>query len=263
MSETQRIAACIEYCGARYCGWQCQTDADTLQARVESALARVADEAIRVTAAGRTDSGVHACGQVIHFDTHARRASNAWLRGVNTHLPDDITLLWTQPVAADFHARFGARERAYRYVLLNRAVAPSYLHGRAGWHHAPLDAARMRQAAHGLLGRHDFSAFRAAGCQARSPWREVRALQIGRSGDWIWIDIRADGFLQHMVRNITGTLIRIGEHRAAPEWAAQLLAGRERARAAATAPPDGLYFVRAEYAAEFALPPPPRACRFW
>ncbi|MGR3984184.1 MAG: tRNA pseudouridine(38-40) synthase TruA [Gammaproteobacteria bacterium] len=263
MSETQRIAACIEYCGVNYCGWQHQPDVDTLQARVESALARVADEAVRVVAAGRTDTGVHACAQIIHFDTHARRAENAWLRGVNTHLPDDITLLWARPVAPDFHARFGARERAYRYVLLNRAAAPSYLHGRAGWHHAPLDAARMQQAARALLGRHDFSAFRAAGCQARSPRREVRALQVARSGEWICIDIRADGFLQHMVRNIAGTLIRIGERRAETGWAAQLLAARRRELAAAAAPPAGLYFARADYDARFGLPPPPPPCRFW
>ena len=263
MSEKQRIAACIEYCGVNYCGWQLQTDADSVQAHVESALARVADEPVRVIAAGRTDTGVHACGQVIHFDTTAQREPRAWLRGVNTHLPDDIRLLWAQPVDGEFHARFGARERAYRYVLLNRATGPAYLHGRAGWHYAPLRESRMQQAARALLGRHDFSAFRAAGCQARSPLREVRELQVQRSGDWVWLDIRADGFLQHMVRNIAGTLIRIGELRAEPEWAAELLAARDRRRAAAAAPPDGLYFVRAEYDASFGLPPPPPPCRFW
>ncbi|MGI9311231.1 MAG: tRNA pseudouridine(38-40) synthase TruA [bacterium] len=247
----------------RYCGWQYQDNADSVQARVERAIAAVADEAVRVVAAGRTDTGVHACGQVIHFDTDRRRAPQSWLRGVNTALPDDISLLWTQPVADDFHARFGARERAYRYVILNRAAAPSYLHGRVAWQYAPLAVDAMRAAAQALVGRHDFSAFRAAGCQAKSPEREVRRIDIGQRGAWIWIDVSADGFLHHMVRNLVGALLRIGEGREAVSWAARLLAGRDRARAAATAPANGLYFTRVEYDSRFNLPPPAAACRFW
>ena len=193
-NTTQRIAAGVEYCGANYCGWQLQRNADSVQARVEAAIARVADEAVRVVAAGRTDTGVHGGGQVIHFDTHNRRDANAWLRGVNSYLPHDISLLWTQPVADDFHARFGALQRRYRYVILNRAVAPSYLHGRVAWHYAKLSVAPMQAAADDLIGRHDFSAYRAAGCQAKNPHREIRALSVERSGEWIWIDVRADGF---------------------------------------------------------------------
>lgn len=263
MRKLRRIAACIEYCGANYCGWQLQHGVDTVQARVEQALSRVADHRIRTIAAGRTDTGVHACAQIIHFDTHAVRAPHAWLRGVNTHLPRDITLLWTRETENTFHARFDASERAYRYVILNRASSPSYLHARVAWHFAPLDAARMHDAAQALLGAHDFSAFRAAGCQARSPRREVRELQVRRSGEWIWLDIRADGFLQHMVRNIAGTLLRIGEARAEIAWAGELLAQRDRTLAAAAAPPEGLYFLHAKYAAKFGLPQPPPACKFW
>ena len=263
MNQTQRIAAGIEYCGVHYCGWQYQTNADSVQARVEAAISQVADEPIRVIAAGRTDTGVHGIGQVIHFDTHNERDRCAWLRGVNVHLPDDISLLWTQPVADDFHARFGALERSYRYVILNREVSPSWLHGRVAWQHAPLSVAPMQQAAEALLGRHDFSAFRAAACQAKSPLREVREVSIQQHGAWIWMDIRADGFLHHMVRNIAGTLMRIGAGREMPQWAGQLLASCDRTRAGKTAPAAGLYFTAVQYEPRFALPPAAEPCRFW
>ncbi len=263
MPTPQRIAAGVEYCGVHYCGWQYQDNAASVQARVENAISRVADEGVRVIAAGRTDTGVHGLGQVIHFDTRSVREGRAWLRGVNTHLPDDISLLWAQPVADDFHARFGALERSYRYVILNRAVGPSYLHGRVAWHYAPLAVAQMREAAGALLGRHDFSAFRAAGCQAKDPHRTVRELTVNQRGPWLWMDIRADGFLHHMVRNIAGTLLRIGEGREAAQWAGQLLAGGDRTQAGATAPAAGLYFTGVRYEARFALPPPPDPCRFW
>ncbi len=265
MTEKNRIAAGVEYCGARYCGWQYQDNADSVQARVEEALSRVADEAIRVTAAGRTDAGVHGIGQVIHFDTRRRRDRRAWLRGANTYLPDDISLLWTQPVEARFHARFSALERSYRYVILNREASPSWLHGRVAWHPTPLAAERMQQAAGALLGRHDFSAFRAAGCQSKSPCREVRGLQVSRCGPWVWIDISADGFLQRMVRNIAGVLLRIGEGREAVEWAGELLAGgrRKHAAIAGAANAAGLYLTGVRYEPRFDLPPPPEPCRFW
>ena len=234
-----------------------------MQAQVEKAVSRVADEAIRVIAAGRTDTGVHGIGQVIHFDTRSRRERHAWMRGVNTCLPDDISLLWAQPVADDFHARFGALERSYRYVILNRAVRPSYLHGRVAWHYAPLAVAAMQRAAEALVGRHDFSAFRAAACQSKDSHKELRRIRVSQSGPWIWIDLSADGFLHHMVRNIAGALMRIGEGREAVEWAGELLASRDRTRAGATAPAAGLYFVGVKYARRFALPPPPDPCRFW
>ena len=263
MHKTQRIAACIEYCGVNYCGWQYQDNAASVQAQVEKAVSRVADEAIRVIAAGRTDTGVHGIGQVIHFDTRSRRERHAWMRGVNTCLPDDISLLWAQPVEDDFHARFGALERSYRYVILNRAVRPSYLHGRVAWHYAPLAVAAMQRAAEALVGRHDFSAFRAAACQSKDPHKELRRIRVSQSGPWIWIDLSADGFLHHMVRNIAGALMRIGEGREAVEWAGELLASRDRTRAGVTAPAAGLYFVGVKYARRFALPPPPDPCRFW
>ena len=263
MSKKQRIAAGIEYCGANYSGWQYQDNADSVQGRVERAVSRVADEGVRVVAAGRTDTGVHGSGQVIHFDTHNPRESRAWLRGVNTHLPDDISLLWAQPVEADFHARFSAVERAYRYVILNRPVSPSYLHGRVAWHYAPLAVAQMRRAARMLVGCHDFSAFRAAGCQARDPRKTIHGIRIGHSGAWIWIDVSADGFLYRMVRNLAGTLMRIGEGRAAVGYAGELLASGDRSRAGVTAPAAGLYFTAVKYPQRFALPSPPAPCQFW
>lgn len=263
MNTPQRIAACVEYCGVNYCGWQFQLNADSVQAQVERAISRVANHDIRVIAAGRTDSGVHGSGQVIHFDTTQRRDGETWVRGVNAYLPSDISLLWAQPVELSFHARFSALQRSYRYVILNRAMSPSYLHARVAWHPLPLAVARMQQAAAALLGRHDFSAFRAASCQSKNPHKTVTSLQIEQRGAWIWLDIRADGFLQRMVRNIVGVLLRIGEGREAVEWAAQLLAERERSRAAATAPAAGLYFTEVQYAPRFNLPPSPKPCRFW
>lgn len=263
MSETQRFAACLEYCGLDYSGWQHQKNAVSVQDQVETAISRVADEEIRVVVAGRTDAGVHGSSQIIHFDTRAARDSRAWLRGVNTWLPEDISLLWTHPVSDSFHARFSALERSYRYVILNRAVPPAYLHGRVAWHHAPLQIAPMRRAAGALLGRHDFSAFRAAGCQAKSPVRRIRRIRIEQSGAWLWVDISADGFLKQMVRNIVGTLLRIGEGREAAAWAGQLLAQGDRRRAGATASAAGLYFVGARYHRRFRLPPTPAPCRFW
>lgn len=259
----RRIAACIEYCGAAYSGWQYQTNALSVQARVERAVSRVADQDTRVIAAGRTDAGVHAGAQTVHFDTRARRSAHEWLRGVNTHLPDDIALLWTREVEAGFHARFSAFERAYRYVIFNRPVAPTYLRGRVAWHPPPLAVEPMQRAAAALVGRHDFSAFRGAHCQAKHPRRDLRRLEVGRAGAWIWLDVSADGFLHHMVRNIAGTLLRIGEGHERADWAGELLAGRDRTAAGPTAPAAGLYLTRVTYAPRHRLPPAPPACRFW
>ncbi len=263
MSTTQRIAAGVEYCGVNYCGWQYQKNAASVQLQMECAIAKVADETVRVTAAGRTDTGVHGICQVIHFDTHSKRSPHEWIRGVNRYLPDDITLRWVKPVVDDFHARFSALERSYRYVILNRDVSPSYLHGRVTWHQAELLVKPMQEAALALLGRHNFSAFRAASCQSKDPHKEIRELLIKRDDKWIWIDIRADGFLHHMVRNIAGTLLRIGEGREDVDWARLVLAGRDRIHAGVTAPPDGLYFVGVQYDRRFNLPVPPKPCRFW
>ncbi len=259
----QRYAACIEYCGMRYAGWQRQKHAPTVQEAVERAIGRVADHPVTVIAAGRTDSGVHGIGQVLHFDTPNRREAVSWLRGVNTWLPDDISLIWTRPVGDEFHARFGAIERRYRYVICNREVSPSYLHGRVTWFRWPLDIERMRAAATSLLGRHDFSAYRAAGCQSKNPVKDLRRLEIDQCGQWIWFDVAADGFLHHMVRNLVGVLVAIGQGEAPVSRAREVLDSRDRREGGVTFPPDGLYFAAVDYAPEFELPAPPPVCRFW
>ncbi len=258
-----RIAACVEYCGVNYCGWQRQIHSPCVQTEVEKAISRVANQQVTVINAGRTDAGVHGIGQIIHFDTYSARSENEWLRGVNTYLPRDISLVWTRPVDRDFHARFAAKRRSYRYVILNRRVGPSYLHGRVTWHYAPLESGLMQQAAKPLVGRHDFSAYRAAGCQSKDPVKEVYQITLGQSGPWFWLDITANGFLQYMVRNICGVLMRIGEGREPVQWAQQVLQSHDRRLGGITAAPDGLYFVSAEYDARFGLPAPPEVCRFW
>lgn len=258
-----RIAACIEYCGANYNGWQRQKNAPSVQAEVEKAISKVANEDITIITAGRTDTGVHGIGQTIHFDTVSQREPYHWLRGVNTYLPDDISLIWTKNVTSDFHARFGARERRYRYIILNRSVSPSYLHGRVTWHPVKLNPDLMRAASTALLGKHDFSAFRAAGCQSKDPVKEIRTLNVSNEGEWIWLDVAADGFLHHMVRNIAGVLMRIGQSLESVEWAREVLISGDRTKAGMTAPADGLYFVSVHYDPKFALPDTPKVCRFW
>jgi len=259
----QRYAACIEYCGLHYAGWQRQKNAPSVQQTLEHSLSRVGDHDIKVTTAGRTDTGVHGIGQIVHFDSASNRKVINWLRGVNTYLPDDISLIWLKPVRPDFHARFGARQRWYRYVILNREVSPSYLHGRVTWYRQSLDIEAMREAARCLLGKHDFSAFRAAGCQSKNPIKEIRELTVEQSGPWIWFDIVADGFLHHMVRNIVGVLAKIGTGEKAVLWSSQVLQSADRTQAGLTFPPDGLYFAQVDYDAEYRLPPPPPVCRFW
>ena len=258
-----RLAACVEYCGRNYCGWQRQTHSVSIQQQVEHALSKVADHPITVFSAGRTDTGVHGIGQIIHFDTDSERTPNEWLRGVNTHLPHDISLIWTHPVGNDFHARFVAKRRSYRYVILNRPVSPSYLHGLVTWYYGTLNLSLMQRAAKDLLGQHAFSAYRAARCQSKNPVKEIVSLTLEQSGQWIWIDISADGFLHHMVRNIVGVLLRIGARLESVDWAQQILEGRDRKIAGVTAVADGLYFVAVDYDAKFGLPNPPEVCRFW
>ena len=258
-----RIAACIEYCGANYFGWQRQKHAVSVQETLEKAISRVANEQITVIVAGRTDTGVHGIGQIVHFDTSSQRSNFEWLRGVNTYLPDDISLIWTHIVSDGFHARFSALSRSYRYVILNRSISPSYLSSRVTWHRSPLDATLMQSAAQYLLGTHDFRALRAAGCQSKDPVKTVTSISINQSGPWIWLDITANGFLQHMIRNIIGVLGRIGEGTEPVSWMKQVLESRDRTQGGITAPPDGLYFVSVEYDSEFQLPEPPDVCRFW
>lgn len=259
----QRLAACIEYSGVKYSGWQLQKNASSVQEQVEKAIGQVANHAVRVVTAGRTDTGVHGIGQIIHFDTDSQRKPVNWLHGVNTALPHDISLIWTHPVPSDFHARFDARKRHYRYVLLNRGVSPSTLHGLVTWHRPKLDLQRMQQAAALLIGRHDFSGYRASRCQSKSPVKTLIKLDINQQGDWFWFDFTADGFLHHMVRNILGVLCPIGEGRFPVSWASEILESRDRKRAGKTHSPHGLYFAKVEYDPAFGLPEPPPVCRFW
>jgi tRNA pseudouridine38-40 synthase len=250
----RRLALGLEYNGAAYCGWQRQTDAASVQAALEQALSRVADEPISTICAGRTDAAVHAREQVVHFDTQALRSPRAWLLGTNTHLPRDISLRWAQPVPEEFHARFSALSRSYRYLMLNRVTRSALAHGRALVVHQPLDVAAMQAGAQWLIGEHDFSAFRSSECQALSPVRQLRSLSIERSGDWIVIDVTANAFLHHMVRNIVGLLLAIGQQKATPERAREQLASRARSTGEATAAAHGLYLWRIDYAAQFGLP---------
>lgn len=257
-----RIAVGVEYDGSAFCGWQSQHGVRTVQDCVEQALSKVANEEVRVVCAGRTDTGVHALGQIVHFDTRAQRTSRSWVLGGNANLPGDVSLLWAKAVGEDFHARFSARSRRYRYVILNRWVRPGVLRGRASWVHAPLDVERMGEAALHLIGEHDFSSYRALACQAKSPVRHVYSLQVTRDGDCVYLDVHANAFLHHMVRNIAGVLIAIGKGERPPEWSAEVLHLRDRTLGGVTAPPDGLYFVQAQYADAFGLPPPAPPPRF-
>lgn len=250
-----RIALGIEYNGAAFQGWQSQPHGNTIQDALEHALAEVAGETVRVSCAGRTDTGVHALAQVAHFDCNAVRPDTAWVRGGNAHLPDSIAVRWAQPVAAEFHARYSALSRSYRYVLNNHAVRPALNHGRVGWYHRPLDVGAMQQAARLLLGEQDFSAFRAAECQAKSPVKTLHQADVARHGDMLVFDFRASAFLQHMVRNMVGALVAIGSGKQPPEWIATLIASRDRTRAAPTFSPAGLYFAGVEYEAHWRLPP--------
>lgn len=242
-----RIALTLEYDGSGFCGWQSQAGGGAVQDALESALSLVADAPIRVVCAGRTDAGVHAIGQVVHFDTAALRPDTAWVRGVNSHLPASVAVRWAQSVPDDFHARFSATGRRYRYVLLNRGERPGLMAKRVGWFHRPLDADAMRAAAGLLLGEHDFSAFRAVECQAKSPVKTLRRADVTRHGDLLVFDFEASAFLHHMVRNIVGALVYVGKGAHPPEWVGELLAGRDRARAAPTFEACGLYFAGVDY----------------
>jgi len=249
-----RIALGIEYDGSRFLGWQTQPGGGTVQDALEAALSAIAGETIAVTCAGRTDRGVHARGQVVHFDTGVDRPVSAWVRGVNALLPESLAVLWSRSVPGDFHARYSARARVYRYVLLNRAVRPALAARHAGWFHAPLDVEAMREAAVALCGEHDFSAFRSSECQAKSPVRTLHSLLIERRGERIDFVFTANAFLHHMVRNLVGTLVYVGKGKHPPRWANEVLEARDRTRAAPTFAADGLYLEQVEYEARWELP---------
>jgi tRNA pseudouridine38-40 synthase len=253
----QRIAVGIEYDGSAYAGWQAQPALRTLQLVTEQALSGIAAEPVSLTCAGRTDAGVHAVGQVAHFDTNALRSARSWVLGANSALPRDVSLTFAHAVPAHFHARYCAESRTYRYLILNRLSRPALCASRAAWVHRPLDHERMAEAAAHLIGEHDFSAFRAAECQAKSPVRRLTRLAVDRHGDWVTIEATANAFLHHMVRNIAGLLMFIGKGEAAPQRAKEVLATRDRTQNAATAPAAGLYLLAVRYPAAFALPTPP------
>jgi tRNA pseudouridine38-40 synthase len=249
-----RISLGLEYDGTAFCGWQTQPGGCGVQDHLQAALAKLAAEPIEVTAAGRTDTGVHATAQVVHFDTRAVRDENSWVRGTNSNLDPAARVLWAQAVPDEFHARYSARARSYRYLLMNHAVAPASLRGRVGWYHLPLDEKAMQEGLSLLLGEHDFSAFRDAQCQAKSPVRTLSEARVERRGDLVVFSFRANAFLHHMIRNIVGALVYVGAGKHPPAWMGQLLAGRDRRLAAPTVGPSGLYLSGVEYDPAFTLP---------
>ncbi len=249
-----KIAIGLEYDGQAFHGWQSQPHGNTVQDVLEGALAAIAGLPVRTHCAGRTDTGVHALAQVAHFDTDVVRPVSAWVRGVNAHLPPGVAVNWAVPVADDFHARFCAIRRTYCYWLLNRPVRPALFAGKVGWCHAPLNVNAMSSAAQQLRGEHDFSAFRAAQCQAKSPIKTLHAIEISQHDDLICFQLSANGFLHHMVRNIVGALVYVGLGRFPAAWLGEVLRQRERARAAPTFAAAGLYFSGVEYGQEWRLP---------
>jgi tRNA pseudouridine38-40 synthase len=243
-----RFAAGVEYNGARFHGWEIQQpEIRTVQGEVEKALSKVANHFVRVITAGRTDTGVHASGQVIHFESDAPRSERAWVYGANANLPSDVCLSWVQPVSDEFHARFSALSRSYRYVIFNRPVRSAISVAERTWVYRPLDEQRMQVAANDLVGEHDFSSYRAVACQAKSPVRTIHRLEVVRQGEEITINVNANAFLHHMVRNIAGVLIAIGSGVQSPGWAREVLELRDRAQGGVTAPPEGLSLIKVEY----------------
>jgi tRNA pseudouridine38-40 synthase len=249
-----RVVLGLEYDGAGFHGWQTQPGGNTVQDHLEFALAQVHGAPVATIVAGRTDAGVHASAQVVHFDSVHARPESAWVRGSNSVLPPGIAVLWALETSPEFHARFGARERSYRYVLLNHPVRPAILAGRVGWVHGELDVEAMTDAAVALQGNHDFSAFRAAQCQAKSPVRELRHVHVARCGHYVVFTFRGNAFLHHQVRNMVGALVWVGLGRRPSAWVGEVLASRDRTKAAATFAPDGLYLVDVRYDAEWNLP---------
>ncbi|MFE8069745.1 tRNA pseudouridine(38-40) synthase TruA [Marinobacteraceae bacterium S3BR75-40.1] len=253
-----RVVLVIEYDGTRFKGWQDQhkPKVRTVQGQLQQAVEKVANQEVELVCAGRTDAGVHASYQVVHFDAEVTRPLRSWILGINTALPDDITVHWAGNAPADFHARFSATARRYRYVIFNHIVRPALYRFNVTWHHPPLDAALMHEAAQCLVGEHDFSAFRAAGCQSRSPFRYLSRIDVLREGPFVVIDVEANAFLHHMVRNIAGSLMAIGSGKEPVEWLEHALQSRDRRVAGITAPAAGLYLVDVRYPEEKSVPRP-------
>lgn len=255
LQTTGRIALCLAYNGSQYYGWQSQKSGiPTIQSVVEIAVSRVANECVEVVCAGRTDKSVHASHQVIHFDTHAKRDARSWVFGCNTNLPRDVSVSWAGEVSEDFHARFSATSRRYHYLIYNHPIRSAHFAHELSWNHLPLDAEKMHLAAQCLVGEHDFSSFRAVGCQSRSPFRFLEFVNVTRFGHIILIDIKGNAFLHHMVRNIAGVLMAIGSGKQVVEWCEQVLHARDRTKAAITAPPNGLYLTHVDYPEKFGIP---------
>ena len=250
-----RIALGVEYDGSEFRGWQRQThDSCTVQETLETALSRVANHPVSVICAGRTDSGVHASQQVVHFDTDAVRDEKAWTFGTNTNLPYTVAVTWARPVDDEFHARFSAQERSYRYLIYNSPIRQALMSKQLTWNYRRLDLARMQEAAQHLIGEHDFTSYRAVACQAKNPVRTIKKLTLSRVGEIIVLDVTANGFLQHMVRNIAGVLMAIGEGTYPTIWSKEVLEAKDRTQGGVTAPPYGLYFVGVGYPEKYVLP---------
>ncbi|MCD6038872.1 MAG: truA [Gammaproteobacteria bacterium] len=249
-----RIALGIEYNGYTFFGWQTQKNLPTIQGSLESALSQIADEPITLCCAGRTDAGVHATGQIAHFDTQAVRSMRAWTWGPNALLPPAIAVCWAKEVSDDFHARYSAVSRCYRYIISNDPARPAILAGQVAWHYDVLNIAMMQQAANYLIGEHDFSAFRSAQCESKTPMRNVQLLHITRDRNYIIFEIMANAFLHHMVRNIVGTLLQVGAGFKEPEWVQAVLNSQDRRQAGATAAAAGLYLIQVRYSDSYSLP---------
>ena len=250
----KRVAAMVQYDGSDFCGWQRQVHSPSVQQVVEKALSAVANEAITVVCAGRTDTGVHATNQVIHFDTSAERSERNWMRGAGANLPDSVRIHWTQTVPNQFHARFSAIARTYRYLIVNTPQPPAIMRDYLSWERSPLDVEKMAAGARAFLGDQDFSSVRGANCQAPSPRRNIQSIRFFRNGQVITMEITANAFLLHMVRNIAGVLMEVGRGEKKPEWVAELLGLRDRRCAGITAPPGGLYLVSVAYPECFSVP---------
>lgn len=250
-----RLALALEYDGRGFCGFQSQSSRCGVQDALEHALREIAQADVVAIPAGRTDAGVHATSQIVHAEVPDDRPLTAWVRGVNAHLPSAVAVLWAHPVPEGFHARFSASARHYVYLLLARPERPGLMAGRVGWYHRPLDVRAMREAATLVVGEHDFSSFRAAGCQAKSPVKTIHRFDVSSAGDLLRFEVSADAFLHHMVRNLVGALVDVGAGKAPPGWIGELLEARDRTKGPATFAPDGLYFCGADYDASFSLPP--------
>lgn len=249
-----RIALGIEYDGSQFSGWQQQQNLKTVQGSLEAAISKVANEKIELFCAGRTDAGVHATGQIIHFDTNANRPMRAWVEGVNTYLQSTISVQWAQPVENNFHARFSATARRYRYVIYNHSSRPAILHAKVSWYFQKLDAPQMHEAALCLVGEHDFSSFRSSQCESPTAMRHVKEISVTQKNHFIIIEIEANAFLHHMVRNIVGSLLPIGAGIKTTEWLKEVFAVRDRKLAGETAKPDGLYLINVKYPEIYGLP---------